>query len=75
MLAVFPVPADAAPYESYQYDYYGYAVSAPAPYLPERALTGLDLGSAISISRTICTLPTTGICTCSIQATGPRPRK
>lgn len=44
MLAVFPVPADAAPYESYQYDYYGYAVSAPAPYLPERALTGLDLG-------------------------------
>lgn len=44
MFTLFPGSAFAAPYESYQYDFYGYAVAAPAPYLPERALTGLDLG-------------------------------
>lgn len=33
-----------APYESYTYNYYEDAVPLPAPFLPEKAVTGLDLG-------------------------------
>lgn len=34
----------SSPYESYTYNYYRDAVPLPAPYLPERAVTGMDLG-------------------------------
>lgn len=36
--------AMSAPYESYTYNYYNDAVPLPAPYLPDRAVTGRDLG-------------------------------
>ncbi|MFD2659330.1 gluconolactonase [Paenibacillus thailandensis] len=36
--------AAAAPYESYNYNYWGEAVPSPAPYLPARAVTGDSLG-------------------------------
>ncbi|WP_308639346.1 NHL repeat-containing protein [Paenibacillus silvisoli] len=42
---VQPAPASAAaPYEAYNYDFYGDAVPLPAPYLPEYAITGKSLG-------------------------------
>ncbi|MNZ46422.1 Serine/threonine-protein kinase PknD [compost metagenome] len=41
-----PEPASAAmtPYESYNYNYWEEAVPAPAPYVPERSVSGADLG-------------------------------
>lgn len=35
----------SAPYESYTYNYYGDAVPLQAPYLPDRTVTGQDLGA------------------------------
>src|SRR5690606_41919327 len=42
--AAGPASAFSAPYESYTYNYYLDAVPIPAPYLPDRAVTGRDLG-------------------------------
>lgn len=42
--AAGPAAAFSAPYESYTYNYYLDAVPIPAPYLPDRAVTGRDLG-------------------------------
>lgn len=39
-----PVNAEAVPYESYNYNYWEEAVPAPAAYIPDRTLTGKDLG-------------------------------
>ncbi|MDF9844496.1 MULTISPECIES: SMP-30/gluconolactonase/LRE family protein [unclassified Paenibacillus] len=39
-----PVYAEAVPYESYNYNYWEEAVPAPAAYIPDRTLTGKDLG-------------------------------
>ncbi|SFS75493.1 NHL repeat-containing protein [Paenibacillus sp. BC26] len=45
MTIVVPPPASAAaPYEAYNYDFYGDAVPLPAPYLPDYAITGSGLG-------------------------------
>ena len=43
-VAPAPVHAEAAPYESYNYNYWEEAVPAPAAYIPERTLTGKELG-------------------------------
>lgn len=45
LILPFGVPAASAsaPYEAYTYDYYSDAVPLPAPYLPDRAVTGSDL--------------------------------
>ncbi|WP_343049843.1 NHL repeat-containing protein [Paenibacillus phytohabitans] len=39
-----PAHADSAPYESYNYNYWEEAVPAPAAYIPDRTLSGKDLG-------------------------------
>ncbi|HEX7056900.1 MAG TPA: NHL repeat-containing protein [Bacilli bacterium] len=39
-----PVARAAAPYEAYTYDFYEDAVPLPAPFLPDRAIAGSDLG-------------------------------
>lgn len=39
-----PAYAEATPYESYNYNYWEEAVPAPAAYIPDRTLTGKDLG-------------------------------
>lgn len=39
-----PAASASAPYEAYTYNYYADAVPLPAPYLPERAVTGDSLG-------------------------------
>jgi DNA-binding beta-propeller fold protein YncE len=45
LLVLQSTPASAsAPYESYNYNYWKEAVPSPAPYLPQRAITGRDLG-------------------------------
>ncbi|RAP76159.1 NHL repeat-containing protein [Paenibacillus montanisoli] len=43
-VAAVPPASAAAPYEAYNYDFYGDAVPLPAPYLPEYAITGKSLG-------------------------------
>ncbi|XID90288.1 gluconolactonase [Paenibacillaceae bacterium WGS1546] len=44
-LAALPAYAAAeAPYEAYTYNYYRDSVPLPAPYLPERSVSGEDLG-------------------------------
>ncbi len=44
-LASLPLTAAAdAPYEAYTYNYYRDSVPLPAPYLPERSVSGEDLG-------------------------------
>lgn len=47
LAAATAVPAvfAAAPYEAYTYNYYRDAVPLPAPFLPERSVSGLDLGT------------------------------
>lgn len=46
LLLVNAVPAAAspAPYESYNYNYWKEAVPSPDAYLPERTISGRDLG-------------------------------
>lgn len=39
-----PAYADSTPYESYNYNYWEEAVPAPAAYIPDRTLSGKDLG-------------------------------
>ncbi len=39
-----PTAMASAPYEAYTYDYYKDAVPLPAPYLPDRAVSGSSLG-------------------------------
>jgi len=39
-----PSATALAPYEAYTYNYYEDSVPLPAPYLPERSITGNDLG-------------------------------
>lgn len=42
--AMAPAANAAAPYEAYTYNYYEDAVPLPAPFLPDRAVTGSTLG-------------------------------
>nr|WP_313731974.1 NHL repeat-containing protein [Cohnella nanjingensis] len=42
--ASVPSASAKAPYEAYTYDYYSDSVPLPAPYLPDRAVTGSSLG-------------------------------
>ncbi|QHW34498.1 gluconolactonase [Paenibacillus rhizovicinus] len=46
LMASFVIPraSAAAPYEAYNYDYYGDSAPLPAPYLPDVAITGKSLG-------------------------------
>ncbi len=47
VIAVTGIAPDAsavAPYEAYTYNYYEDSVPIPAPFLPERAITGIGLG-------------------------------
>jgi tetratricopeptide (TPR) repeat protein len=39
-----PAASASAPYQAYTYDYYRDAVALPAPYLPDRAISGSSLG-------------------------------
>jgi hypothetical protein len=43
-MIVVPSASAAAPYEAYNYDYYGDSAPLPAPYLPESSITGKSLG-------------------------------
>lgn len=43
--SVAPVASADAPYEAYTYNYYRDAVPLPAPFLPERSVSGKDLGT------------------------------
>lgn len=40
-----PVVSAAAPYEAYTYNYYQESVPLPAPFLPDRSVSGRDLGT------------------------------
>lgn len=44
LLGLSPNPAQAAPYEGYTYSYWGEAVHSPIAYLPQRTMTGQDIG-------------------------------
>jgi hypothetical protein len=44
VLSIAVIPVSAAPYESYNYDYWEEAVAAPAAYLPESIISGEQLG-------------------------------
>lgn len=47
LILTFLYPASsyaAAPYESYNYDYYEYVVPSPAAYVPDGIISGADLG-------------------------------
>lgn len=54
----FPVDALAAPYESYNYDYWVGIVHTPAPYVPDGAISGvsLEVGS-FSNPQDVCVAP------------------
>lgn len=41
----FAPKVQAMPYDSYNYSYWVYPVRSPAPYLPDRVMTGKELGS------------------------------
>ena len=57
-LLSFPLQAGAVPYDSYNYDYWENVVHTPAPYVPDGAISGVNLEiGGFSNPQDICVAP------------------